>query len=123
MSRFLAVLTLGSAVTVHLLLGQNPVSGATSPVATYLERYREVVQLAPLVGQVADVRHFVLNRDAGRLTLEQGKLYLLSPVGGRIVGAVFRGEGRFTFAPPVVTEQAELQRFAGSPTLSDTISE
>jgi hypothetical protein len=39
------------------------------------------------------------------------------------VGAVFQGQGRFTFAPPIAVEQAELQRFAGSPALNDAFSE
>ena len=79
------------------LAGQTPPAG---PAATYLERYNEVKRLAPLPGQVADVHHLVLRRDVGQLVLEQGKLYLLSPVGGRTVGAVFEGTGRFTLEPP-----------------------
>jgi len=105
------------------LVGQISASEASPAAATYLERYREVLSLAPRPGQVAEVNHLVLRRDAGQLTLERGKLYLLSPVGGRTVGAVFRGEARFAFAPTIPTEQVELQRFAGSPTLSDTVSE
>src|SRR5207247_9350897 len=38
-------------------------------------------------------------------------------------GAVFRGRGRLTFAPSVPAEQAELQRFVGSPSLDDTLTE
>ena len=104
------------------LPSQDPAAG-TNPAATYLERYRELVKLTPLGEQVAQVDHLVLRRDAGELILGRGKLYLLSPVGGRLVGAVFRGEGRFRFAPAIPAEQAELQRFAGSATLDDTISE
>src|SRR2546427_4079432 len=100
-----------------------PSSSAIAPSATYMERYREVMNLAPLPGQAADVNHLVLTRDAGQLILEQGKVYLLSPVGGRTVGAVFRGEGRFTFTPPLPAEQAELQRVAGASALDDTVSE
>jgi len=73
------------------------------------------MSLTPLAEQVADVAHLVLHRDAAQLTLDQGKLYLLSPVGGRTVAAVFIGTGRFTFAPTIPAEQAELQRFAGAP--------
>ncbi len=100
-----------------------PGSNAFAPSPTYMERYREVMSLAPLPGQAADVNHLVLTRDAGQLILERGKLYLLSPVGGRTVGAVFRGEGRFTFTPPLPAERAELQRVAGAGALDDTVSE
>jgi hypothetical protein len=123
-SRCFPVLALSGALAAAPLAAQaGRASGEGSPAGTYLERYREVVRLTPLGEQVADVHHLVLRRDAGQLTLERGKLYLLSPVGGRRVGAVFQGEGRFAFAPPVPAEQAELRRFAGSPSLDDTLTE
>jgi len=92
-------------------------------VSGYMDRYRELQSLAPVAGKVADVNHLVLTRDVGQLTLEHGQLYFLSPVGGRTVGAVFRGSGSFAFAPPIPAEQAELQRFGGNPTLSDSVTE
>src|SRR5689334_11016290 len=112
----------GWLVTAFLAAGSAPGS-AQQAAPTYLERYREVTALAPLPGQVADVAHLTLRRDAAQLTLESGKLYLLSPVGGRTVAAVFRGLGRFSLTPSIPAEQAELQRFAGTPALDDTISE
>ena len=105
------------ALLPAILLSQS------SPAATYLERYHEVMKLGSAIGKVADVDHVVLNRDAGQLTLEHGRLYLIGPIGGRSVGAVFQGQGRFTFAPPLPAERVELQRFAGSPTLDDAFSE
>ena len=117
MPRFCFVLAL--ALLPLTVRGQS-----SAPVAaTYLDRYREVMSLAPLAGRVAEVSHLVLERDVAHLTLERGKLYLLSPVGGRTVGAVFRGDGRFSFAPTARAEQAELQRFAGSPALDDSLTE
>lgn len=107
-----------------LLVAVGSAPGVTQqPSATYLERYREVTGLTPVAGQVANVAHLVLQRDAARLTLDQGKLYLLSPVGDRTVAAVFVGTGRFALAPTLPSEQAELQRFAGEQTLDDTITE
>src|SRR2546426_6480252 len=105
------------------LLGQNSASDGHSPAATYLERYQQVSNLARLPGRVAEVSPLVLSRDVGRLPLERGPLYLLTPAGGRTVGALFRGEGRFSFAPDPPAERAELQRFAGSPALEDTLTE
>jgi len=106
------------------LAGQTPqAASAAGPAATFLERYNELMKLAPLAGQVADVHHLVLRRDAGQLVLEQGKLYLLSRIGGRTVGAVFEGTGRFTLTPPLPAEQAELHRFAHATTLDDSIHE
>jgi Peptidase family M1 domain len=117
--RFILSAVVLSVLLPALVRGQSQPSAA----ATYLERYRDVMKLGSSVAQVAAIDHVVLTRDAGQLTLEQGLLYLLAPIGGRTVGAVFQGRGRFTFAPPIPVERAQLQRFAGSPTLDDTFTE
>lgn len=105
------------------LAAQSPFAATGTAAASFLERYREVERIGPVAMQVAAVRHLVLVRDAARLTLERGTLWLLSPVGGRTVGAVFRGEGRFTFAPPLAAEQIELRRFADTSALDEAITE
>lgn len=106
------------------LCGQQALStGPATPAATYLDRYREVRALAPLPGQVGEVRHLVVQRRNFQLTLGPGTLYVLSPVGGRTIGVVYQGTGRFTFAPADPTERAELTRHAGSPKIDDAISE
>ena len=60
---------------------------------------------------VADVANLVIQRDVGRFTLNSGKLYLLTPIGGRTVGAVFHGSGVFAFSPSSKIEQSRLVRF------------
>ena len=97
-----------------------PSAGAA---ATYMERYQEVMRIGPAADRVAEVSDLVITRDVGRLTLSRGRLYLLEPIGGRTVGAVFRGEGRFTFAPTVPAEQAMLRRFADSTALDAAVTE
>ena len=74
--------------------------------------------------QVADVDHLVLTRDAGQLTLEQrNAVPARAQSAAARWGRCFRaGAGsRSRRRSPV--EQAELQRFAGSPTLDDTFTE
>jgi hypothetical protein len=56
------------------------------------------------------VRHLVLRRDAATFTLEQGRLYQLTPIGGRTVGLVYVGKGQFAFAPASRIEQDRLER-------------
>src|SRR5437016_4970008 len=107
--------------TGRALPAQSPATEGAA-AATYLAAYREVLDMKP-TGRRAAVTHLVLTRDVGSLTLERGTLYLLSPVGGRTIGAVFRGTAHFSFAPPVPAEQAELQRFAGSTALDDSVGE
>lgn len=108
---------------VLLALAPAVLPGQGTAATTYLERFREIKNLRPLPGRVAAVDHLVLNRDAARLALERGALYLLSPVGGRTMAAVFQGQGRFTLVPPDPAEQAQLQRLAGAPALDEAISE
>ena len=113
----LAILVLPAALTAQ------GTSSAGLQAASYLDRLRELTELAPRPDQVADVHHLVLTRDVGVLTLERGKLYLMAPVGGRTVAAVFEGIGRFTFTPTLPSEQGELHRILGAPALDDTLSE
>jgi hypothetical protein len=75
------------------------------------ERYTELKELRPVPDRVAKVHHLLLKRDVGQFTLESGTLYLLAPVAGRTVGAVFLGKGVFSFSPPTRIEQERLKRF------------
>jgi len=106
------------------LAGQTAQGNVTSgPAAAFLAGYNEVVHLAPVPTQVADVHHLVLQRDAARLTLEQGKLYLLSPVGGRTVGAVFQGSGRVELTPTLAVERGAMRGFTHDTMLDDSLDE
>lgn len=91
--------------------------------ADFATRVREIKALAPLPNQVASVSQLVLRRDAAELTLVAGTMYLLSPIGGRTVGAVFRGAGRIKLAPPHAVEQGALERGLGSGILEDSVTE
>ncbi|HYU29984.1 MAG TPA: M1 family aminopeptidase [Gemmatimonadales bacterium] len=95
----------------------------TSTSNDYIDRYREINGLAPLPEQIAAVTNFVLRRGGAEIVLSQGTLYLLSPVGGRTVGAVFRGAGRITLHPPHPAEQEALRRLVGSAALNDSVDE
>ena len=103
------------ALAVSRLPAQAPAAPAPQPAARYMDRYRELLDVEP--GQVADVSNLVIERDAGRLLLERGRLFLLSPVGGRTIGAVFTGQGRFTFQPAGQVERMALKRFADTTAL------
>ncbi|HEV2671135.1 MAG TPA: M1 family aminopeptidase, partial [Gemmatimonadales bacterium] len=53
----------------------------------------------------------------------KGTLYLLSSVGGRTVGAIFRGAGHIALTPRQPLEQETLHRLIGSAALDDSVSE
>jgi hypothetical protein len=67
------------------------------------------------------VQGLTLRRDAIELHLEQGKLYLASPVAGRTVAAVFVGRGSVSFVPPTAVERRQLQRVVGDSALDSRI--
>jgi hypothetical protein len=90
--------------------------------AEFADRVREITSLSP-TGQVASLSQFVLRRDAAEITFASGTMYLLSPVGGRTVGAIFRGAARVTLSPPHAVERDALERAFGSPVLEDSLSE
>jgi len=113
-------------VTVPLLALFSAVAllrADTSTSNDYIDRYREINGLAPLPEQIAAVTNFVLRRGGAEIVLSQGTLYLLSPVGGRTVGAVFRGAGRITLHPPHPAEQEALRRLVGSAARNDSVDE
>ena len=77
---------------------------------TFDETYRQLLGLTPVGSRVAEVKNLVVERDVARFTLQQGRLYELSPIGGRTVGVVFVGQGKFAFAPESPIEQSRLER-------------
>ncbi|HWC75330.1 MAG TPA: M1 family aminopeptidase [Gemmatimonadales bacterium] len=106
---------------VPSLLAAAVIAGDTS--TEYLDRYREIMALAPMRESVAEVNQLVLRRDAAEITLAKGTLYLLSPVGGRTVGAIFRGAGRFSLVPPHAAERESLRRALDVESVDDSITE
>ena len=114
-------------LTHALLFLGNPVAlvGAQPP-DTAAERYEPVFDqlrgLAPRGDRVATVRDLVLLRDAIHFRLDSGLLYLLSPVAGRTVGALFVGRGSVSFAPPWDIERAQLMRVLGDSVLDARFS-
>lgn len=67
--------------------------------------------------RIANVRSLMIERDAGAIALEDGRLVFAKPLGGRNVAAVFVGRGSFRFAPEAAVERDQLRRFYGTPVL------
>lgn len=108
---------------VFSLLTAVVLCGDTTTANDYVTRYREINALTPRADRTAKVVHLVLHRDAADIELIDGMLYLLTPVGGRTVGAVFRGAARITLTPPHPAEQEAMQRLLEAPALNDSLTE
>jgi hypothetical protein len=104
------------------LLAQLGPEAAKSNEVSYEQRYDEVRRLYAVPNRVAPVSQLVLKRDAGQFTFGDGKFYLLKPIDGRTMGAVFIGHGVFSFSPPTRIEQERLARFHKTKTLEAPFS-
>jgi hypothetical protein len=89
----------------------------TDPVYAQLRQQGESPQ--EFAGDYAQVSGLVIKRDAATFTLRSGELYFLAPVGGRVTGAVFIGDGEMTLTPPVEYEKRSLALFTGQPSITE----
>jgi hypothetical protein len=97
-------------------------SGRQWPSAErYEPLFEELRNIGPRSDRVATVRNLVLRRDAIEFHLEQGRLYLFTPLAGRTVAAVFLGQGSVSFTPPLDVERGQLERVLGDSTLKAPI--
>jgi hypothetical protein len=105
------------------IAGRMPAQAPAAVIGSYEEGFAEIMALGPAPDAVADVQNLVLRRDVARFTLASGKLYLLKPIGGRTVAAVFRGKGTFSFGPSSKIEQDRLVRFEKKTSLEEPFTE
>ena len=73
-------------------------------------------------GAVATVNGLVLKRDAATFTFNSGEIYFLSPIEGRVIGAVFLGDVQMRIVPPTEVEKRSLQFFMSSKEEGDHFS-
>jgi len=124
-----ALLALHSPVA---LASQQPLSAASTPRASQSsfeprasERYEPVfegLRSMKQVERVAPVRNLTLRRDVIAFHLEDGNLFLATPVAGRTIGAVFVGRGSISVTPPLAMERVELKRLLDDSTVNSPIS-
>ena len=62
-----------------------------------------------LSGEAVSVKDLTLKRDAATFNLQSGTVCFLSPVQGKVTGAVFVGEGNMVLEPPIAAERQSLK--------------
>src|SRR3989449_10680194 len=101
--------------------GQAPGISA-APSEDLVRVYGELRSLQ--VGEQSAVTESVAwKRDAGTFTFREGRLTFAAPVKGRVLAAVFEGQGTFTLNPPTPIDQHQIARFAKSSKLEDNFRE
>ncbi len=97
---FAAVILL---VSVSLYAADNPPAAPNSDPT-----YQQLRNLT-LGGEAVGVTNFDLKRDAGTFHMHSGTVCFVTPVQGKVTGAVFTGEGHFVLDPPSESERQSLK--------------
>ncbi|MEN3335704.1 MAG: hypothetical protein V7641_5069 [Blastocatellia bacterium] len=66
------------------------------------------------------VSNLTLTRDVGMLTLKSGRISFLAPVAGRVVKAVFVGDGEFLLKPAIAIERDYIHLITDKDEVADT---
>ena len=75
-----------------------------------------------LGGEAVSVSNFDLRREAGTFHLRSGTVCFVSPVQGKVTGAVFEGDGNFVLTPPSETERKSLKLLTKEDEFSENFS-
>ncbi|HET7025900.1 MAG TPA: M1 family aminopeptidase [Gemmatimonadales bacterium] len=108
-------LTFALVITASGLAAQGSapvrVVPVVAPVASSVDTLiRQLKALAPVAGTSADVHELTLRRGTAVFELQTGKLYPLTPIGGRTVALLYVGSGRYTATAPDLVERGMLAR-------------
>ena len=109
----IALGTLLAIIGLPLVAEAQAPSGANShPVYVQLRN-------AAVEAKALQVKDLVLTKDAATFTLT-GTIHLLTPVEGKITGAVFLGQGSMKYVPPVAVERSMLRNLTGGEDFAET---
>jgi len=75
-----------------------------------------------LSGEHLAVQNLTLKRDTATILFKEGEMYFLTPVEGRVTGAVFIGQGEFQMTPTPTYEQRQLSILTGSSSITEKFS-
>ena len=76
-----------------------------------------------LSGEAVSVNNFDLKRDAGTFHLRSGTVCFVTPVQGKVTGAVFVGDGNFVLEPPSFSEKQMLKLLTKGDEFSEIFSQ
>lgn len=122
----LAMLTLAAALALEGTDARSdPVAvtdSVAAPATDFGAFFAAFLAQRPDSSRTAYVSRLSFERDAGRFTLEDGNLWLSTPVNGRVCTAVFVGRGTFSLTPPTVGEREQVRRTFGTTSVERTFS-
>jgi hypothetical protein len=112
--------SLGKILPLVLLMA--PLARGQAAQKNPREIYAALNALRVDATRVYYVRDITLRRDVVRLVFTEGKLAFLEAYDGRVLGAVFTGQGTALAAPRDMSERKSLARFLGAPLLDQAFT-
>ncbi len=112
---FVTALLLGSFLPLRMADGQAPAPNSDPA-------YQQLRNLT-LSGDAVSVSNVTLKRDAGTFHFHSGTICFVTPVQGKVTGAVFVGDGNFVLDPPVDSERKSLKLLTKEDEFSETFRE
>lgn len=107
---------------VLLLAGSRVLAQSPAPAAGSDPTY-QALRNAGLSGEAVSVNNLELKRDAGTFHLRSGTVCFVTPVNGKVTGAVFTGDGNFTLDPPYAGEKTSLKLLTKEDQFSENFSQ
>jgi Peptidase family M1 domain len=105
------------AAFLPLYAADNP-----APAPNSDPTYQQLRNLT-LSGEAVSVTNFDLKRDAGTFHLHSGTVCFVTPVQGKVTGAVFTGDGNFALDPPLDSERQSLKLLTKENEFSESFSQ
>src|SRR5690349_15909659 len=95
---------------------------AASPAGPNSDPIYQQLRNIGLGSEAVTVNNYDLKRDAATFHLRSGKVCFLSPVNGKVTGAVFEGEGSMSLTPPLPVENKMLKLLTKEDTYNENFN-
>lgn len=113
---------LGAAVAFALFATTSLAAQVSAPAAAVDPVIDALEGLHPNADGSFRVSNLTLKRDAATFTLTTGQVWPLDPIGGRVIGVVWRGTGRMKYDAPNPVEIERLQTRLSVPRVDTAIT-
>lgn len=107
---------------LHFAVSLSAADLSIAPAEELMHAYQQLRSLQGS-GTGAVTENVSWKRDAATFTFIHGRLTFAEPVAGRVVAAVFEGQGRIDLKPPTGIDQRQIARHTKSPQLEDTFNQ
>jgi hypothetical protein len=115
------LLRFGVSVCALLCFSAFAVENAPTPAPNSDATYQQLRNIG-LSGDAVAVKDLTLKRDAATFHLRSGTVCFVTPVKGRVTGAVFVGDGNMILDPPLPIERSSLRLLTKEDEFSENFS-